>query len=326
MPRRRLRLLPVLLGFLLLVACGGDPQAVPARAGPQLPAAHAALGEFRDIDPCSLANPAALQEFGGGRFGEVVRTGTVSLDHCVLRVQAPDGSRVQLSVGDLESGGAEPGNPVDRRGPLPVEQRAPLPGHCERSIPFADGVALRVSADLLEGRPGAGLCGIAQAGAEHAATAVARGEVGHRPYPPNSLALTDPCAVLDRDDVRQVPDMERANAHPEPAGHQCHWGEQVADAPRVALTHTAGDPPEKSRGTDVEEQVSGRRTVLGVVGGDPRLPLCSAETPHLPFGPPGSDQVEVAQLVVALPGATGVDACEFARGLAERAWPQLPRA
>lgn len=320
MPRRRLRLLPVLLGFLLLVGCGSDPRAV-RESGPHPPTARAALGEFRDIDACSMADPAALRE-----FGEVVRADTVSLDHCVVRVRTPDGSRIQLSVGDLADDRAEPGTPVDLRGPLPVEQRAPLPGHCERDIRFADGVAVRVAADLLAGRPGAGLCGIAQAGAEHAATVIARGEVEHRPYPPNSLALADPCAVLDVNDVRQIPGMERANARPEPAGHQCHWGERVADEPRVALTHTAGDPPARTRGTDVDEQVSGHRTVTGVVGGDPRLPLCSAETGHAPFGPPGSGQVEVAQLVVALPGSTGVDACEFARGLAERAWPHLPRA
>ena len=64
--------------------------------------------------------------------------------------------------------------------------------------------------------------------------------------------------------------------------------------------------------------------MTSVVGGDPSTPLCSAETGHVPFGPPGTDQVEVAMLVVAYPDGDGLDACEFARGLAERAWPALP--
>ena len=96
----------------------------------------------------------------------------------------------------------------------------------------------------------------------------------------------------------------------------------AAGSSRVQLVHTAGEPPRVMHGAAVEEQIAGRRTVLSIVGGDPRTPLCSAETAHIPFA--GDGQVEVAMLVVAVPGETGVDACEYARGLAGHAWPKLP--
>ncbi|GAA4619737.1 DUF3558 family protein [Saccharopolyspora hordei] len=320
-PRSRHRGLPLLVLWVLLVtgcAPGGPPQAPAAPDRGAAATAQAFLGDLRTVDPCTLTDPAALRE-----FGDTEPAATVSLDYCLLHVTPPDGTLVQLAVGELVA--ADPGrrdDPVVPRGPLRIVQNAPLPGHCTRQVAFADGLALQVSADLLVGEPGGGLCGIAEAGAEAAVAALEQHRVGHRQFPEGSLALLDPCQVLDSAAVRQVPGLEEAQGRPSPAGHQCSWGERAADAPRVQLTHTAGDPPQVLHGAAVEEEIAGRRTVVSVVGGDPRVPLCSAETGHRPFGADG--QVEVAQLVVAVPGMTGVDACEFARGLAEQAWPHLP--
>ncbi|MDA3643304.1 DUF3558 domain-containing protein [Saccharopolyspora indica] len=316
----RLRHRGMLLLLVLLVAgCtpGGSPQAPAAPQQDESGTARASLGDLRTVDPCTLTDPAALREFGPAE-----NAGTVSLDYCLLHVKLANGSLVQLAVGELGPAPDPRGNPVVPRGSLRIVQDAPLPGHCTRQILFTDGLALRVSADLLAGDPASGLCGIAEAGAEAATAALGQRRVGHRDFPANSLALVDPCEVLDSAVVQQVPGLESAQGRPSPAGHQCAWGEQVADSPRVQLTHTAGDPPQVLHGAAVEEEIAGRRTVISVVGGDPQLPLCSAETAHLPFGATG--QVEVAQLVVAVPGMTGIDACEFARGLAGQAWPHLP--
>ncbi|KAA5832728.1 hypothetical protein ABT337_12805 [Saccharopolyspora hirsuta] len=317
-PRLRHRGLPLLLFWVLLVA-GCTPGGAPhAPAAPQQDGtARAVLGDLRTVDPCTLTDPAALQAFGSAE-----NAGTVSLDYCLLHVKLANGSLVQLAVGELGQAPDRPGDPVVPRGSLRIVQNAPLPGHCTRQVLFADDVALRVSADLLVGDPASGLCGIAEAGADAAAAALEQHRVGHRDFPADSLALVDPCDVLDSAAVQQVPGLEEAQGQPSPAGHQCSWGEQVADSPRVQLTHTAGEPPRVLHGAAVEETIAGRRTVVSVVGGDPQLPLCSAETGHLPFGAAG--QVEVAQLVVAVPGMTGIDACEFARGLAGQAWPHLP--
>lgn len=308
-----------MLWLLLVAGCtpGGPPQAPAAPGQDESGTARAALGDLRTVDPCTLTDPAALRE-----FGPADNAGTVSLDYCLLHVTLPNGSLVQLAVGELGPAPDPQGDPVVPRGSLRIVQNAPLPGHCTRQILFTDGLALRVSADLLTGDPGSGLCGVAEAGAGAATAAVEQHRVGHRDFPANSLALVDPCDVLDSAVVQQIPGLEEALGQPSPAGHQCSWGEQIADSPRVQLTHTAGDPPEVLHGAAVEEDIAGRRTVISVVGGDPQIPLCSAETGHLPFGAAG--QVEVAQLVVAVPGMTGIDACEFARGLAGQAWPHLP--
>ncbi|GAA0533605.1 hypothetical protein GCM10011581_07000 [Saccharopolyspora subtropica] len=307
-----------LLLFLVLLVAGCTPGggSAPARTGGPAGSSAALLGDLRTVDPCTLTDPAALEG--------AENAGTVSLDYCLLHVRVGEGSLVQLAVGELVPvDPAQQGAPVVQRGALRIVQDAPLPGHCTRQIVFTDGIALQVSADLLVGDPAAGLCAIAQSGADTAAAAIEQHRVGHRAFPPNSLALVDPCSMLDLSAVRQLPGLEQAGPKRSPARHQCLWGELSAESPRVQLLHTAGDPPQVLHGAAVEETIAGRRTVVSVVGGDPQVPLCSAETGHVPFGAkPG--QVEVAQLVVSMPGESGIDACEYARGLAQAAWPNLP--
>ncbi|MFR9729651.1 hypothetical protein ACL03H_10510 [Saccharopolyspora sp. MS10] len=319
-PRFRFPGLLVLLSSLLAAGCTGlaQPRPEPPRPGPAT--AAEALGDPRTADPCSLIDPAALSG-----FGEVRDAGTVSLDYCLLRVHRPDGSLAQLKVGELARETGDEADPVVEAGSLRIAREAPLPGHCTRRVLFGDDTAALVSADQLTGGPGSELCGIAEAGARGAVAAIDSGRVRHRDYPPNSLALLDPCRTLPTEVVREVPGLERAEPVASPAGHQCQWGPDDATAPRVRLVHAAGDPPAVLHGSAVREEIAGRSTVTSVVGGDPRIPLCSAETGHLPFGEPGSGQVEVAMLVVAYPDGDGLEACEFARGLAERAWPGLPK-
>ena len=295
---------------------------MPGPSSPPRDASSTSLGDPRTVDPCTLVNPSTL-----GSFGQVSNAGTVSLDYCLLHVQAPNGALVQLAVGELgaaEGHDAADGQPVIQRGPLRIVQDAPIPGHCSRQVVFTDRVAMSVNADLLTGEPGAGLCSIAEAGANQAAATIEQHRVGHRQFPANSLTMVDACSVMDSVAVHEIPGLEQAQPQPKPAGHQCRWGEQAPDAPRVQLVHTAGAPPRVLHGAAVEQQIAGRRTVVSVVGGNPRTPLCSAETAHIPFGPPESGQVEVAMLVVVSPGTNGIHACELARGLAERTWPHLP--
>lgn len=324
--RRRFRGLPVVLASLLLVAgCSGRSPAPPGpertSAGPA-DTSSAVLGDSRTLDPCTLISPSALRE-----FGRVTPAGTVSLDYCLLRVRMTNGSLLQVAVGELgrvDPETAKREHPTIRQGPFRIVREAPLPGHCTRRILFSDGITMRVSADLLNGDPASGLCAVAETGAKAAVTAIRQGRVGHRDFAPNSLAWFDPCRLVGSGVVHRVPGLAHARPRSAPARHQCRWGAESASAPRVRMVHTAGDPPRRLNATAVEESVAGRRTVVSIVGGNPRVPLCSAETAHVPFGEPGSGQVEVAMLVVAMPGSDGIRACEFARGLAERIWPHLP--
>jgi hypothetical protein len=325
--RRRFRALPVVVALVLLVAgCATGAPAAPApRQGGVAPRpAGAGLGDLRTIDPCTLVDPAAL-----AGFGEVSPTDTVSLDYCLLHLQMPRGALVQVAFGQLDRvdpNHPRPGQPVVRRSGLSIIQDAPLPDHCSREVVMADGLTLRVNADLLSGQSGPGLCGIAESAAQAVAGTVEQHRVGHRSFPPNSLAWADPCAALDPATVQSIPGLEEAGPNAEPARHQCEWGVQEADSSRVRFVHTAGAPPAVQHGAAVEEEIAGRRTVISMVGRDPRVPLCSAETAHIPFGDPAWRQTEVAMLVVAVPGTNGIGACEFARGLAEQAWPKLPKS
>ena len=307
----------LVLCWVLLAACTvrNAPPPIEFRDN----TAPALLGDPRTVDPCTLVDPVTITGFGA-----VANAGTVSLDYCLLHVKPDDRTLLQLTVGELVAFTPNDGDPVVRDGSLRIAKNAPVPGHCSRQVLFDDGLAMQISADLLTGDPSAGLCKLADSGAHAVAVALQRHEGGHRVTPPNSLALVNPCGVLDTGFVRQVPGLENTQPRSSPSGHQCAWGEQSADSPRVQLVHTAGQPPRLLHGAAVEEQIANRRTVISVVGGDPSVPLCSAETGHIPFGDPG--QVEVAQLVVALPGSDGTEACEYARGLARLAWPKLPPA
>lgn len=322
---KRLRLMQVvgvLLVAVVVSACTGSPAGeVKPRSSVSQDTSAAVLGDLRTVDPCALMDPASLREFGDATVAD-----TVSMDYCLLHLRTNNGGLVQLAAGELDTVDAQDaaGQPVVQHGTLRIIQDAPLQGHCSRQIMFTDQIAMRVSADSLTGAPGPGLCAIADAGADHAAGVIEQHRVEHRRFAANSLAMVDPCSILATAIVQEIPGLEHAAAQAGPARHQCRWGEQETGATRVQLVHTAGAPPRVLHGTAVEQQIAGRRTVVSIVGGDPRTPLCMAETGHIPFGDPHAGQVEVAMLVVAVPGTNGIHACEIARGLAERTWPRLP--
>lgn len=314
----------VLALVVVLAGCRVGRPHDAARVQRPASTASSVLGDLRTVDPCTLISPDDLTSIGRAR-----NAGTVSLDYCLLHVRPAPGALVQLAVGELRS--VDPaeltqGRPVVRRAGLRVVSDPPVPGHCSRQILFSDGVAMRVSVDSLVGDGSARLCSVAEAGTRAAVRTIRSGEVGHRDFPANSLALIDPCTLLKTEIVRRVPGLGQARPRSSPGRHQCQWGRSSPDAASVRLVHTAGRPPTPLYGTSVTERIAGRRTVVSVVGGDPSLPLCMVETGHIPFGEPGSGQVEVAQLVVSLPEGDGIRACEYARGLAEHVWPRLPDA
>ncbi len=316
--RRRVRDVLVVVGLTALVAgCSATAPDSQGRAAPPETAATA-LGDLRTVDPCSLADPDVFNE-----FGRLERAATVSLDYCLLRITR-EATVIGVSFGELGRNGPTEGKPVRRHGGLRIVEDPPLPGHCTRHVALADGLSVEVSADLRSGGPGAGLCAVAETGAEAVADSLSQHLVRHREVPPNSLALVDACDGIDPKVMRDIPGLETAEPRRSPSTHQCKWGQERSDATRVQILHTAGAPPAVLHSAAVEERIANRRTVLSVVGGDPSVPLCSAETAHVPFGAPENEEVEVAMVVVAVPGETGTGACEYARGLAERVWPNLP--
>lgn len=319
---RRVLLSGLSIAVLLLGLLGADSPGTAGRDGRPDWLSASVLGDPSTVDPCSVFDAAALRE-----FGRVRRAGTVSLNYCLLHVRTDGGQLLQLAGGELhrvDAGRFVAEHPSRARAGLRIVRDPPVTGHCARQIVFSDGIAMRVNVDLLSGDPPVKLCSIAGAGARAAADAISAGEVEHRSFPKGSLTTLDPCTLLGRETIVEIPGLEHARPKGEPTGHKCQWGGGSIRRPSVELIHTAGRPPKRLDATSVEERIAGRRTVLDIIGDDPSTGLCSAETGHIPFGDPGAGQVEVAMLVVFLPGSDGIRACEFARGLAERAWPRLP--
>ncbi|SDK65246.1 hypothetical protein SAMN04487820_110195 [Actinopolyspora mzabensis] len=314
----------VVLGLLfgLLAGCAVFPTGDSTRRE-ERGVSSAVLGDLSTLDPCGLLRTRRLE-----RFGKVTRADTVSLDYCLFHLRPDSGGLLQLAVGrlhDVNAAELTSGNPVRHVGGLRVVDEPPVPEHCGRRILFSDGIAMSVDVDLLSGEPEVGLCTVAGSGAEAAAETVLAGGVEHRDYPPNSLARTDSCGLLPTEIVHRVAGLRRAERQTSPAGHRCRWGGESIRVPSVELTLTAGEPPRRRDATAVVERTAGRRTVVDIIGEDPRVGLCAAETGHIPFGDPAAGEIEVAMLVVFLPEADGVRACEYARGLAERVWPALPK-
>ncbi|NYH79597.1 hypothetical protein FHR84_002935 [Actinopolyspora biskrensis] len=305
-----------------LAGCVASPPGTPDSGDRKGALSSEVLGNPRTVDPCGLVSPERLE-----RFGAAERAGTVSLGYCLLHVRPEPDQLVQLAVGRLRYVDPEQltsDNPVRRSGGLRLVREPPVPEHCTWRILFSDGVAMSVDADSLSGETSVGLCSLAEAGAREAAETIREREVEHRSFPEGSLARADPCELLSTETVRRVPGLERADPRETPSRHKCSWGGEDIRVPSVELTHTAGEPPRSRDATSVTERTAGRRTVVDIVGDDPKVGLCSAETAHIPFGSPRSGDVEVAMLVVFLPEADGLRACEFARGLAEHVWPRLP--
>ncbi|SDP68212.1 hypothetical protein SAMN04487905_10770 [Actinopolyspora xinjiangensis] len=313
--------LPLLL--VLLAGCAVLPGADTSRHRGERGVPSDVLGELATLDPCELLDPRRLD-----RFGEVARAATVSLDYCLFHVRPESGGLLQLAVGrlhDVDAAKLTASNPVHHVGGIRLVRQPPVPDHCTWRMLFSDGLAMNVDVDLLSGDPEVGLCAVAERGARGSAESVLAGEIEHRRFPPDSLTTVDPCALLSDGVVRRIDGLERARRRAAPAGHRCTWGGETIRVPSVEVVLTAGEPPSRRDATSVVERIAGRRTVVDIVGDDPKVGLCSAETAHIPFGGSDGGEVEVAMLVVFLPDADGVRACEFARGLAERAWPELPR-
>lgn len=311
----------VLLVATLIAGCGTASQ---HRESPQPQGiSSAALKDPRTVDPCGFAAPTEFR-----KFGEVSNAGTVSLDYCLLHIQTGDGALIQVALGELGKVTSKQdfrGDPVLPLGKLQVVHNARIPGHCARQVLLSDHVTVGVRVTQLSGKQGTALCSVADIGARAISDTITANRVRHRQFPPNSLAFVDPCMVVDQSTVDGVAGLRDTRGQGSPSAHRCQWGKASAKANRVRLVHTAGEPPVVRHGTSVEEHIAGRRTVFNVIGGNPATPLCSAETPHVPFTSSESKQVEVAMIVVALPGKDGISACEVARGIAARTWPHLPK-
>lgn len=183
--------IPVLAGSVVVLLVAGYLVLTPAN--PTAAPRESIVGAPRTADPCAVTFPDAL-----GGYGVVEQSDDYgNFNRCDALVY-PSGDHadyVDVSV-EFATGAADP-LPVQWDGGFGLQRPAAEPSHCTRILLLPDaGTRLVVDAD---GDPAGthDFCGMAEAAATRARTAMADGQVPRRQLPAGSLAGKDACALLD---------------------------------------------------------------------------------------------------------------------------------
>ncbi|KUJ67694.1 hypothetical protein ACZ90_25875 [Streptomyces albus subsp. albus] len=291
------------------------PKAAPERhAGPP-----ATIADPLAADPCALAGPRALADFGSveldrdyGNFDRcdmIVRRGRDEVD---VRIDLDSGGAAELAAPARTVRGVgvvvEPGEDEEC-------DRALLPGSRAR-------YHVTVSAHRTEGEH-APLCRMADAAAGHAARVLADGPLPRRdpPLPAGSLARTDACALLDAPALSVVPGIDAGDRDVSFGNWGCDWYSDTSRLQAV-LRFDRGQPLSTADGRHL--RIGGRDAYVRPEGdgGD----SCEVRVVHRPY----RDQerrpaVEMLYLVVRGPRSAD-RLCAMAESLAASAAARLPSA
>ncbi|MCE7008023.1 DUF3558 domain-containing protein [Kibdelosporangium philippinense] len=283
-----------------------DPGYTPPRRSEST--AQDLIGNANALDPCSLLDPSALEQFGAAQKPE-----QEAYDYCWLKL--PVGSTtVAVRFGLMERMRGElQATEVEPVATLRVFEENPVKDRCARYIMFSDGVTMAVSADTFD-TPAATvpeLCSIAEKATTTIAENVAAKRMKHLDYPADSLARVDACRAVAVS-LAQVPGLPAGEVISYPGRHQCRWG--MAMAPSLTVRFVLDEP---STAPEVKtESIAGKQTGIYSSEINGRT-ICVAEVKH------GSSR-ELAQVIVRLPPNNAEPACAAARVVATEAWSKLP--
>jgi hypothetical protein len=326
------KLLAVLVAVLAVAGCstrlGGVPQAATTLesepASERANTASTLLGDLPELDPCSLTDPEVFAAFGDAEWGVVE-----SLDYCTIDVTPDDGSRILLTIGQLddltENPNAQEIEQLDGR--LWIAQPADDATLCTLLLVFEDNVTLEVTGSVVEGEAPR-LCSVVRSGMDEVVRIIEAGTVGQRVPPDRSLQPIDPCELLTDETVAAQPGMSGSERYEPPARHVCRWSASPGpEAMTVRVAFNAGVPPTASRPGAAVRSIAGRSTVVSPVPELGSVSYCLADAPHVEFESPGQDGVvEIASVWVrASPGQVDL-ACQVATAVAAEVWPLLPSA
>ncbi|TNC25096.1 hypothetical protein [Amycolatopsis alkalitolerans] len=315
------RLPLVALLAVLLTACTATVSpTLPQQTAPAPPPAPApltaeqALGNLTNIDYCSLLDLDAARKAGATELGSRIE----SLGYCGAHAML-DGHGIDLIVGSLASGSADPGRVRDPAKILDQGLRVERPGKtwdysCIRYLTFADGTHLMAATDFspqITGTPDqlARLCVVDSAVLDGLISAVQHNKATHVTYPAGSFGALDPCTILQN--PRPLLPLSGAfESVPVPAHHRCTWLDRT-NGSQIELLLEYGVLP---------------GNINTMIGGRPSLSVqtdASSCVIRTDLGPaPIAGEHELATLTTYLP--TNPDGCSTATTLATDAWPRLP--
>lgn len=236
----------------------------PAAAAHGSPAVSSVMGDHRTVDPCALAEPAAL-----GRFGQAdLTTDYGNFDRCDVIVTRSSNSVVDVEV-ELDSGPAQQfSSPEKTTGRVTVVKEPADSGECDRALLLSGDrdAYVTVSAKSVQDTdaPATVLCDMAGVAAKSAVTVInkvpAKGEIARRPaFPANSLGRQDACTLLTAHALQVVPGVNADGPDVGFGNWNCSWESTTSDI-WVQLSFDRGEPPTAADGTPT--QLGGHRAFI----------------------------------------------------------------
>lgn len=260
------------LGLALIPGHGDDGKATPGPGRSALGEGasdgepQALIGDPHTADVCDLADPAALDQFGGGKVEVDVDYG--NFDRCDLLVGVDDKTRIDVSI-RLRRGsppeGSKPSRTVGRIGIREEEAKSDECNLLLTSDGDTEDTLVGVRVNMGKGTVVGGnatLCTVADKAATSAAEVLNRGQLPRRSpaYPRASLAWSNACELLDAKALSVVPGLKVDVPDVGVADWSCEWSSDVDE-----LDVEVGffrDQPKSAEDGATAVKLSGYRTIV----------------------------------------------------------------
>jgi hypothetical protein len=322
-PRAPLRWKPVALAAAAavvvalvawLVVPGPDVSGTPA-AGSRPAGGTPSLGaDPTTADPCALMSAGSYESFGEPELDKDLG----SFARCDVLVDVGEEDRVDVSVefDDVSEGDDEPA--------LTVRNVEEGPDECLRDLFVGDGHVAEVGASTYNdsGTTAADLCAMADTAVTDALDVLRRGEVPRHENEraADSIANSDSCAMIDKDAVSLVPDVDPDTPMRGFGNWYCRWTDP-RDSPSRLLLLFDRNPPYTPE--DGEQVRVGDHDAFVLPRGDGD-DTCKVVVVHRQYVNEYDEDMIEALLVIVSGAGPPEPLCDKAQQVASRAAENMP--
>ena len=218
------------VAFITFIPDGsGDDKDPGAPKKDKATTARSLLGDSRTVDPCALADAAALARFGETELDKDYG----NFDRCDVLVTTGPDSVVDVKIELSNVPAPETPTQVRTIGAIKVIEEPREGDVCDRALVLPhERPTVRIEAHETEEEGSkAPLCQIADVATARAAGVLNRGPVPRRPQPlpKQSLAQYDACALLSPDALDEVPGIDASDPDVGFGNWDCDWHSTTRD-------------------------------------------------------------------------------------------------
>ncbi|GHG85034.1 serine/threonine-protein kinase [Streptomyces lanatus] len=252
------------LGVVVLPGDGDDDAKADPTPGQSLQAnARPLIGDPHTADVCALSDPATLDFGGDGEVHKDVDYG--NFDRCDVLVDVDDKTRIDVKISILEGSPPEGSKPSRTIGQIGIREEEGESDECNLLLTSADDTLVGIRVNMGKGTVFGGtatLCTVANKAATTAAGVLDRGPLPRRPspYPPESLAWSNACKLLNAKALSAVPGLKVDVPVEGVAGWSCEWSSDVDELD--AEISFFRDQPKSAEDGATAVTLSGHRTII----------------------------------------------------------------